>query len=146
MQVWSLSWKGPLEEEMATHSSILAGIIPRPKEPGGLCSTASQRVSCNSACNQILYLCILSHVWFFATQCTIAHQEFSRQEYWNGLSFPTPGNLSDRRIKPMSPASPVLAGRVFITLFFITLSLYHCATWEAQYSIQRTLKSPHKNY
>ena len=32
MQVWSLSWKGPLEEEMATHSSILAGIIPRPKE------------------------------------------------------------------------------------------------------------------
>ena len=34
---------------MATHSSILAGIIPWPKEPGGLCFTASQRVRCNSA-------------------------------------------------------------------------------------------------
>ena len=40
---------------------------------------------------------------------TIAHQaslsmEFSRQEYWNGLSFPPPGDLSDPRIEPVSPA------------------------------------------
>jgi hypothetical protein len=29
---------------------------------------------------------------------------FSRQEYWNGLSFPFPANLPDLRIEPESPA------------------------------------------
>ena len=33
---------------------------------------------------------------------------FPRQEYWGGLPFPSPGNLSDPEIEPMSPA---LAGR-----------------------------------
>ena len=36
MQVQSLGWEGPLEEEMATHSSILAWEIPRTQEPDGL--------------------------------------------------------------------------------------------------------------
>ena len=35
-QVQSLDWEDPLEEEMTTHSSILARKIPRPEEPGGL--------------------------------------------------------------------------------------------------------------
>ena len=30
--------------------------------------------------------------------------EFSRQEYWSGLPFPSPGDLSDPGIKPGSPA------------------------------------------
>ena len=30
--------------------------------------------------------------------------EFSRQEYWSGFSFPSPGNLPDPGIKPWSPA------------------------------------------
>ena len=34
--VWSLGQEDPLEEEVATHSSILAGIIPETEEPGGL--------------------------------------------------------------------------------------------------------------
>ena len=34
MQVQSLSWEGPLEEGMATHSGILAGKIPWTEEPG----------------------------------------------------------------------------------------------------------------
>ena len=34
-QVQSLGWDDPLEEEMATHSSILAGKIPWTEEPGG---------------------------------------------------------------------------------------------------------------
>jgi len=38
--------------------------------------------------------------------------EFSRQEYWSGLAFPTPGDLPDAGIKP---ASPALAGKFFIT-------------------------------
>ena len=36
MPVPSLGWEDPLEEEMATHSSILAGKIPWTEEPGGL--------------------------------------------------------------------------------------------------------------
>ena len=37
---------------------------------------------------------------------------FSKQEYWSGLPFPSPGYLSDPRIEP---ASPALAGRFFTT-------------------------------
>ena len=39
----SLGQEDPLEEEMATHSSILAWEIPRTEEPGGLQSMGSQR-------------------------------------------------------------------------------------------------------
>ena len=37
---------------------------------------------------------------------------FSRQEYWSGLPFPSPGDLPDPGIKPVSPA---LAGGVYTT-------------------------------
>ena len=51
----------------------------------------------------------LSHVWLFATPWTVALQaplsmEFSRQEYWSGLPFPSPGDLPDPEIQPGSPA------------------------------------------
>ena len=42
MWAQSLSWEDPLQEVMATHSSILAWRIPRTEEPGGLQSTGSQ--------------------------------------------------------------------------------------------------------
>ena len=42
--VQSLGGEDPLEEEMATHSSVLAWRIPWTGEPGGLQSTGSQRV------------------------------------------------------------------------------------------------------
>ena len=38
---------------------------------------------------------------------------FSRQEYWSGLPFPSPGDLPDPGIKPVSLA---LAGRLFTTV------------------------------
>ena len=44
MWVWSLGWEDPLEEGMATHSSILAWRIPRTEKPGGLQSIGSQSV------------------------------------------------------------------------------------------------------
>ena len=44
MQVQSLGWEDPLEEGMATHSSILTWRISCTKEPGGLQSIGSQRV------------------------------------------------------------------------------------------------------
>ena len=43
-RVRSLGQEDPLEEEMATHSSILAWRIPWAEEPGGLQSMGSQRV------------------------------------------------------------------------------------------------------
>ena len=39
-----LGWEDPLEEDMATHSSILAWRIPWTEEPGRLQSTGSQRM------------------------------------------------------------------------------------------------------
>ena len=45
--VQSLGWEGPLEEEVATHSSILAWRIPRTEEPGGLQSMGLQRIGHN---------------------------------------------------------------------------------------------------
>ena len=51
----------------------------------------------------------LSHVQLFATRWTVAHQAppsmgFSRQEYWSGLPFLSPGDLPNPGIKPRSPA------------------------------------------
>ena len=40
----------------------------------------------------------------------------SVQEYWNGLLFPSPGDLLDLGIKSMSPVSPVLADGFFLPL------------------------------
>ena len=42
MWVQSLGWENPLEEEEATHSSVLAWRIPRAEEPGRLQSMGSQ--------------------------------------------------------------------------------------------------------
>jgi len=45
--VQSLGWEDPLDEEMATHSSILAWRIPWTEEPSRLQSMGSQRVRHN---------------------------------------------------------------------------------------------------
>ena len=52
---------------------------------------------------------LLSHAQLFATPWTVAHQaplsmRFSRQGYWSGLPFPSPGDLPDLGIEPGSPA------------------------------------------
>ena len=51
----------------------------------------------------------LSRALLFAIPWTVAHQAplsmgFSRQKYWSGLPFPSPGDLPDPGIKPRSPA------------------------------------------
>ena len=71
----------------------------------------------------------LSCVQLFVTPWTVAHQaplsmEFSRQEYWGGLPFPTSGDFPDPGIEPASLRSPSLAGGFFTT----------SATWEAPIS------------
>ena len=69
---------------------------------------------------------MLSCVPLFATLWIVApwallSKEFSSQEYWNGLPFPTPGDLPNPGIEIRSLVSPALACRFFITN----------ATWEA---------------
>ena len=59
-----------------------------------------------------IYVCMLScfsYFQLFATPWAVAHQaplsmEFSRQEYWTGLPFPSPGDLPNPGIEPRSPA------------------------------------------
>ena len=63
---------------------------------------------------------------------TVAHQHpwpmgFSKEEYWSGLSFPTPGNFPNPGIETVSLVSPAMAG------WF----LYHCSTWEVWKKIRR---------
>ena len=64
---------------------------------------------------------VLSCIQLFATPWTVARQaplstEFPRQEYWSGLSFPSPGDLPDPGVEPTSLVSPALAGRFFTTV------------------------------
>ena len=54
-------------------------------------------------------MCVCSIVSDSATPWTVAHQaplsmEFSRQEYWNGLPFPPPGDVLGPGIAPVSAA------------------------------------------
>ena len=56
----------------------------------------------------------------FVTPQTLALQaplsmKFSRQEYWSGLPFPSPGDLPDPGIELTSLVSPALAARFFTT-------------------------------
>ena len=60
---------------------------------------------------KIYFLCVSRSVvsQLFATLWSEAHQaplsmEFSRQEYWSGLSLPSPGNVPNPGIEPESPA------------------------------------------
>ena len=80
--------------------------------------------------HSFVYFCCstLSHVWLSVTSRTVAHQaclslRFTRQEYWSGLPFPPPGDLSDSQIETASRIPPALAGR------FSSIT----TTWEAQF-------------
>ena len=65
---------------------------------------------------KFMYVCVLScfsPVWLFETLWTVACQAplsmgFSRQEYWSGLTCPSPGDLPDPGIEPASPEGPDL--------------------------------------
>ena len=62
--------------------------------------------------------------WTVARQVLLS-MEFSRQEFWSGLPFPPPGDLSNPGLEHASPAFLALAGGFFTTN----------ATWEAQGAI-----------
>ena len=107
MWVRSLGQEDPLEEGIATHSSILAWAISWTEEPGGLRFIGMQ--------SQLFVT-----LWTTARQAPLP-TGFSRQEYWSGLQCPPPGDLPQSSIKPTSLISPALAGGFFTT----------STTWEA---------------
>ena len=85
--------------------------------------------------NILLGLSHFSRVQLFEIPWTVVHQSplsmgFSRQEYWSGLPFPSPGDLPDPGIERCSLLCPELAGGFFTT----------SAPWEAQRSCRLQLK------
>ena len=89
------------------------------------------KISCVLCDRRTLYVHahaqLLSHVWHFVTPWTVSHQtplpmEFSREEYWTGLPFPSPGNLPNPGSEPTSLLSPTI-----VDIFIIT-----SATWGTQ--------------
>ena len=90
----------------------------------------------------------LSRVRLFATLWTVAHQAppsigFSRQEYWGGLPFPSPGDLPDPGIEPRSPV--LLADVLTLLSFREDKSTHRMRRWPSEPSrrwpsIYRTLE------
>ena len=107
--VRSLGWEDPLEKEMATHSSTLAWRIHGGRSLVGYSLWGRKESDTTERLHSLkVKVKLLTHVWLFVTPWTIAYQtplfmEFSRQEYWSGLPFPSPGDLPDPGIEPGSP-------------------------------------------
>ena len=65
-------------------------------------------------CGLVAKLCLtLATPWSVACQVPLS-MGFHTQEYWSGLPFPSPRDLLNPGIEPMSPGAPALAGR-FLT-------------------------------
>ena len=105
--------RDPAEPRALCHGdkqTYLAQEVERLKEVLWECRT----VVGPSALSCARVLSCFSHVWFFVTPWTVACQApqsmgFPRQEYWSGLPFPSPGDLPDPGIKPVSFISSALA-------------------------------------
>ena len=86
----------------------------------------------------VIQSAMLRHVHLFVASRAIACQsslpmEFSRQEYWSGVPFPTWGALLDLGIELSSLTSPALAGGLLTTN----------APWEFSVSVNKHSEIPH---
>ena len=118
---WTIGHQAPLS--MGFYKQEYWSVLPYPPpedlsnpgiEPVSLMSAALAGSSLPLAptgkpthCYKLSHL--LSCVQLFVTPWTVSHQAplsmgFSRQEYWSGLPFPSPGDLPGPGIKPRSPA------------------------------------------
>ena len=123
-----------LEKEIANHSSVLVWRIPGTGEPGGLLSVGSHRVGhdwsdlvavaegktlskiCGVRECQQMSSAVLSHSVLSNSSAALQaplSMGFSRQEYWSGLPFPTPGDLPDSGTEPESFVLPALQADSF---------------------------------
>ena len=123
MLLWTLAYKYMCFQ--------IQRVIPRSGIPGSYnsmfnllrkCQTAFHS-GCTLLCSPLRLILMpgcFSRVRLFVTPWTVAHQAplstgFSRQEYWSGLPFPSPGDLLDQGIEPRSLMSPALADAFFTT-------------------------------
>ena len=73
------------------------------------CLNVSKTIFCKPVYSRGVHMCVVNCVQLFVTPWTVACQDplsmkISRQEYWSGLSFSSPGDLLDPGIKPRFPA------------------------------------------
>ena len=64
-------------------------------------------------CVLVTQLCLTLYDPTNCSPPTAVNTVFSRQEYWSGLPFPSPGDLHNPGIKLVSPAFPAFVGRFF---------------------------------
>ena len=86
------------------HSFPASGSFPMSQ----LFPSDGQSIGVNTT-NLLLLVTSLSHARLFTTSWTVVYKaplsmELSRQEYWSGLPFPSPGDLPNPGIEPRSPA------------------------------------------
>ena len=94
-------WKAELKQILSISVHVTSGVSKH--QYLGTCPIVKQMK------DSVCMLSHFSHVWLFATPWTVACQaplsmRSSRQEYWSGLIFPSPGDLPGPGIKPGSPA------------------------------------------
>ena len=108
---------------IADDPSVLPAPTPSPSSsqslflPGHPLPPVPLAPLCASSCT---VFCVLSRVQLFATPWIVDNEAplsigFSRQVYWSGLPFPTPGDLPHPWVKSECPASPAVAGGFFTT-------------------------------
>ena len=96
--------------------------------------------------------CMLSHSIMCPTLCgpmdcslPVSSWNISRQEYWSGLPFPTPGDLPDPGTKLKSLTSPAVAGRFFTTTT-IREGKPTCSMESSNSDFQRKRKKPKRDF
>ena len=133
----NISWKLSRKENIYIHKIPEGGFAPGKRKElrtdsiweGSTLILKSSGIHCAL----IPYVCMLTHLsraWLFVTLWTTARQAplsmgFSRQEYWRGVPFPSPGESSPTRDWTHISMSPALAGKFFTP---------H-TSWEAPYSL-----------
>ena len=99
---WSLDWEDPLEEDVATHSSLLAWRIPWTEEPGRLQSTGLQRVGHDWVTDTFTSLCLIfsfrssacfcyTVIWALLSALPI-HRLIPHGDLWTQFPFSRWGN------------------------------------------------------
>ena len=125
----------------------------KPSGPGDIFWCSFKRNDWISLIVIVKWVKSLSHVQLFATPWTVAYQAplsmgFSRQEYWSGLPFPSPGDLPNPGIEPEFPAFQADAltseppgkhkGEAISVGVCLTLSKYQHAEGEREHEVTQS--------
>ena len=98
-QPWDVLWAGRWQEGHVSGTE-------KGQEAGGATQDKAWAGSTGSQPLVVRGYVVIQSIWTVAHQAPLS-MDFSRQEYWSGLSFPSPGNLPNPGIIPWSPALEV---------------------------------------